>query len=258
MIMDTKLGEGTSAIIYQCMVENEWTAAKCTKMQFSKRKIIKVAEKLRKLCHTNIVRFRRYSLHPTTIFPELCQVNIDGMYVHNLSQLISELNDNNSICLLERIHYVLQAAHGIQYLHSCDIIHRDIKPANLLLTGTLNNVTIKVADFDDFVDIKETITCTLTTSNNKQGMTLTYMSPEICKGLVDKPTKSLDVYSFAITCYEVLSIHHSAWYGVLPVLNDTLLLNAIISGKIDIPPHFLYITFFSSMGYTPNFVTSIS
>ena len=47
-------------------------------------------------------------------------------------------------------------------LHESGIVHRDIKPSNLLVTGTIKDIIIKVSDFDDFVDIKETISLTMT------------------------------------------------------------------------------------------------
>ena len=37
------------------------------------------------------------------------------------------------------------------------IIHRNIKLSNLLVSGTIENIKIKVINFGDFLDIKETI-----------------------------------------------------------------------------------------------------
>ncbi len=49
----------------------------------------------------------------------------------NLSQLI---RDAGPLPVAEALDIVIQAAHGLRYIHDQGIIHRDIKPANLLRT----------------------------------------------------------------------------------------------------------------------------
>ena len=77
----------------------------------------------------------------------------------------------------ERIDILLQSARGLQYL---------LKPANLLVSGSLSNIIVNVADFYDIIDIKHTIAATMTkaeySKNNMAGMTMTYVAPEIVYG----------------------------------------------------------------------------
>ena len=148
----------------------------------------------------------------------------------NLSQLIHHLNEQNNFSFYQRLNFIYQSSNGIMYLHESGIVHRDIKPSNLLVTGTIKDIIIKVSDFDDFVDIKETITSTMT-KQNINGMTLAYTSPEIVKCEVESPNQKSDIYALAITAFEIITNFSSAWHGIIPVLKDILLMNAIVTGK---------------------------
>lgn len=66
--------------------------------------------------------------------------------VHSLKELITEFNDKYYFNLDERKNYCLQACQGIECLHLNNVIHSDIKPANLLVSGTNDRITVKVAD----------------------------------------------------------------------------------------------------------------
>lgn len=91
-------------------------------------------------------------------------------------------------------------ASGLSYLHSHNIIHRDIKSGNILMDEQLFP---KIADFG-----LSKITSSVSPSINKQSVnnikgTPIYMAPEIIR---DEPyTNSVDVYSFAIIVYEILT-----------------------------------------------------
>ena len=200
------------------------------KKQFSVKQMMKVASKLRVLKNENIVRFRGLCEQPSCLIFEYCCIEKDGQVLNNIAQLVDLLNENDDYHLFERIDYVLQATRGVKYLHQHGIVHRDIKPTNLLVTGGLNKIIVKVADFDDLYHMKETITSTRTRFVT-YGMTLAYTAPELCSCTVPGPSEETDIYSIAITSYEILSSDESAWSGIIPILNDTILLNAICMGK---------------------------
>ena len=124
----------------------------------------------------------------------------------------------------------MQATKGLLYLHSQNVIHRDFKPSNLLVHGDLKNITIKVADFDGLFLLKETISATVT-SYHMKGMTLSYAAPEICANHIVKPTYASDIYSWAISAYEMLTNVSSPWANILPNLSDVLLFEALSKGQ---------------------------
>ena len=93
----------------------------------------------------------------------------------------------------------IQAAEALHAAHECGVVHRDIKPSNLLLdnVGKLWITDFGLARFRS--------DGTLTQSGDVVG-TMRYMSPEQAAGdttLVDHRT---DIYSLAVTLYELLTL----------------------------------------------------
>ncbi|KAJ1439055.1 Serine-threonine/tyrosine-protein kinase, catalytic domain [Sesbania bispinosa] len=97
----------------------------------------------------------------------------------------------------------LDIARGMQYLHSQGVLHRDLKSENLLLG---EDMCVKVADFG--------ISCLESQTGSAKGFTGTYrwMAPEMIRE--KNHTKKVDVYSFAIVLWELLT-------GLTPFENMT-------------------------------------
>ncbi|KAI8608495.1 kinase-like domain-containing protein [Chytriomyces sp. MP71] len=101
------------------------------------------------------------------------------------------------------IKLLYEASLGMQYLHSRGVVHGDLKAVNILVDEHGN---ANIADFG-FASLKQ-LTSTRNTkgveaNRNHFGGTLRWMSPERLSG--GSLTPSVDVYAFAMTCYEVLS-----------------------------------------------------
>jgi len=184
-----------------------------------------------------------YSERPATLIFELCEVNVHGTIVHNLSQLLSLFNEGDYFNFKESTDYLYQATEGLNYLHKNSIIHRDFKPSNLLVNGSLEKVNVKVADFDVVTKIKEKITAT-STIHKFRDMTLKNVSPEICLQKITRSSNLTDIYAWGILAYEVFSNLSSPCQNVLPNLSDIMLLKAIgenkrPSIKEDLLPHYI-------------------
>ena len=96
---------------------------------------------------------------------------------------------------------MVDCAKGIKYLHDNGILHRDIKPHNFLITSLDSNVSVncKLTDFGSARNINLLMT---NLSLTKGIGSPKYMAPEILNK--DKYKKPADIFSFAITMYEII------------------------------------------------------
>ena len=156
---------------------------------------------------------------------------IDGEVIHNVSQLLSIWNDDELFIFSSKANIVMQASLGLKALHDMQIIHKDFKPCNLLVSGIADNIKVKLSDFDDLFILKNTTTATQTNINTLVGCTLMYTANEICQQIVVSPSFETDMYSWAISTFEIIAGVPTPWSDVLPVSNDTLLLDALKVNK---------------------------
>lgn len=227
-----KIDEGASADIYKIKLNDEDVAAKQFKKSLSRKKMTSVANQLSKLKHPNIVKFHGFSIKPSTIFLEFCSISIGEEHFNNISQLIGYWNEEENFNFQQRIALLCQVATGVSYLHGQHIVHKDIKPSNLLVTrGTIGKILVKISDFDAVLALKEAVTSTMTKVSSNVGVTIGYTAPEICAGNVSNVSKETDIFALAITLFEILDSTSSAWNGVLPLMNDSLLMKMICDGK---------------------------
>lgn len=85
----------------------------------------------------------------------------------------------------------LDAAKGMIYIHSADIIHRDLKSMNIMVTDDMRG---KIADYGES---REQDTSQTMTSKG----TAFWMAPEV--GIASRYDSQADVYSFGVVLYEV-------------------------------------------------------
>jgi len=96
-------------------------------------------------------------------------------------------------------HLGIQAAEALEYAHESGVIHRDVKPANLIVDG---NGHLWITDFGLASTRKDT---GLTMTGDLVG-TLRYMSPEQTRGKRVPVDHRTDIYSLAVTLYELLTL----------------------------------------------------
>ncbi|KAH7365319.1 hypothetical protein KP509_18G020700 [Ceratopteris richardii] len=109
-------------------------------------------------------------------------------------------NDNSVLPWVTRLRIILDAAHGLSYLHegcSPQIIHRDIKSSNILLNDQME---AKISDFG--ISRNQPINGTGAPPTAVMG-TLGYVDPAYIKSL--NMTERIDVYSFGVLLFEIVS-----------------------------------------------------
>ncbi len=142
-----------------------------------------------KLSHPNIVSV--YGFVEAKDFLGFVMELIEGKTVEDYLRVYGRLSLNDSIQILK------QALIGTAYAHSEGFIHRDLKPSNIIIDS---KGVVKITDFGIAKSVNETIS--ITKSGAKVG-TVLYMSPEQIRGF--DPTVKSDLYSLAITFYEMIS-----------------------------------------------------
>jgi len=123
------------------------------------------------------------------------------------------LNDNGEVKgKMDPRNIAFHIASGMAYLHKNGIVHRDLKSANVLIVKGTNGMVCKIADFglanDDANFNFEQGLLTLSGSRTTVWMstklgTPEFMAPEVF--LAPKYTKAVDVYSFGILLFEIVT-----------------------------------------------------
>jgi serine/threonine-protein kinase len=94
------------------------------------------------------------------------------------------------------LNYASQILSALAFAHQAGVVHRDIKPSNIMIT---ESEVVKLLDFGIAISDRS---IGLTTPGFLLG-SLNYMSPEQLNG--EKATARSDIYSVAVTLYEVLT-----------------------------------------------------
>ncbi|MGB7237645.1 MAG: protein kinase [Rhodococcus sp. (in: high G+C Gram-positive bacteria)] len=89
-------------------------------------------------------------------------------------------------------------AQALSYIHARGVVHRDIKPANILLAGSPEEPTVKLADFG----IARIVDAERLTEHGTTVGTAHYVSPEQATGVTAGPPS--DVYSLGLVLIECL------------------------------------------------------
>ena len=178
------IGRGGGGIVYQGKCKSKPVAIKELHGGVDEERLQYEIERFSKLHHTNIISF------------------YGAVTERNRVYVVTELAENGSLRdylkshpdpdLPQSLHWAMDIAKGVRYLHENSIIHRDLKSANVLLTADL---TAKVCDFG----IAKQTTNTTTKLTAVQG-TCAWMPPEAFRGISGKQS---DSYSYGILLWEL-------------------------------------------------------
>lgn len=145
------------------------------------------------LVHANIVQIHEVGRLDGVHF--IAQEYVPGQ---NLKEWLARHGTADAVTAVHIMRQVIAALHRASRQ---GIIHRDIKPENIMLSKTGE---VKVADFGLARVVSQGDNLGLTQIGVAMGTPL-YMSPEQVEGQPVDPRS--DLYSFGITCYEMLAGH---------------------------------------------------
>ncbi|ELP91717.1 protein serine/threonine kinase, putative [Entamoeba invadens IP1] len=200
LIENKKVGEGSFGIVYHGEFRGSDVAIKKMKEMNQSDKAIQEFEKevamLDKFRSEYIVHFYGAVFIPNKI----CMVTEFAQY-GSVRDLMKH-KKSEDVALNMKVKFCLDGAKGVFYLHENGVLHRDIKPDNFLVFSLdLNDkVNAKLTDFGSARNVNQLVSNMTFT---KGIGTPKYMAPEVLNK--EKYTKGADVFSFAITMYEVLT-----------------------------------------------------
>ncbi|XP_059431970.1 uncharacterized protein LOC132165430 [Corylus avellana] len=150
---------------------------------------------LSKLHHPNVVAF--YGVVPDGTGGTLATVTeymVNGSLRHVL------LKKDRSLDRRKKLMIAMDAAFGMEYLHSKNIVHFDLKCDNLLVNlRDPQRPICKVGDFGLSRIKRNTLV-----SGGVRG-TLPWMAPELLNGSSSRVSEKVDVFSFGISMWEILT-----------------------------------------------------
>lgn len=121
------------------------------------------------------------------------------------SAIVQELLDGDSLDKVvpanagRTVYTLLSVARALSYAHERGIIHRDLKLENVFVCTT---GSVKVLDFGLATDISELSMTTIPFADPNCVGTPLYMAPEVYDGR--PPTRSVDIWSFAVLAFRVI------------------------------------------------------
>ncbi|PIN22757.1 Tyrosine kinase [Handroanthus impetiginosus] len=150
---------------------------------------------LSNLHHPNVVAF--YGVVPDSAGGTLATVT---EFMANGSLRSALVKKDKLLDHRRKLIIAMDAAFGMEYLHSRNIVHFDLKCDNLLVNlRDPQRPICKVGDFGLSRIKRNTLV-----SGGVRG-TLPWMAPELLNGITNRVSEKVDVFSFGITLWEILT-----------------------------------------------------
>ncbi|MBS0351998.1 MAG: protein kinase [Proteobacteria bacterium] len=114
--------------------------------------------------------------------------------------LHARLEASGELTLPQQMRWAIQISHGLNQLHSLNILHRDLTSRNILLN---NREEAKVGDFGLSIIKSTSASHEKISSAMGTAGTLPWMAPELHNG--ESNSKKTDVYSLGVVLWEIVS-----------------------------------------------------
>jgi serine/threonine protein kinase len=203
------LGGGSFGTVFKCTFLGVMAAAKVWKTDcINKEAAEKEASLFSKLRHPNVVQFIGYGVKGSqpVIVSELMSMDLRRY----LDDKKKNAGEGPPLPLLLAMNILLQIAEAMNYLHENGVMHRDLKANNVLINvvegpdGQLSSssVQVKLTDFGQSkLKLQDSGYTTPMVGATR------WRAPEVfeVEENREKYTKSADVYSFSMVCFEVLT-----------------------------------------------------
>ncbi|CAK8682213.1 unnamed protein product [Clavelina lepadiformis] len=225
------LGRGSFATARRCIHDKLGrVVAKCFKVEGpSIDKVMMNVERemkvLYRLKHQHIV-----AVHGITEWSNCVGIIMEYVEAGNLDFFLWLPGNIADIPLLLQLRFAHQISDGLRYLHHHDkkrsYLHCDLKPENILLTP---DMMVKIADFGSVAIATATgvtggsFTITSTTQH-----TPFYTAPELLGNILSDKKPSMDVYSYGMVLYAILTRHPAFSSDDLFPPNPALITHLII------------------------------
>ncbi|WVZ06613.1 hypothetical protein V8G54_019959 [Vigna mungo] len=201
----TELGSGTYGTVYHGKwrgtdiaikrIKKSCFVGRSSEQERLAKDFWREAQILSNLHHPNVVAF--YGIVPDGAEGTLATVTeymVNGSLRHVL------VKNNRSLDRRKKLIIAMDAAFGMEYLHSKNIVHFDLKCDNLLVNlRDPQRPICKVGDFGLSRIKRNTLV-----SGGVRG-TLPWMAPELLNGNSSRVSEKVDVFSFGISMWELLT-----------------------------------------------------
>jgi serine/threonine protein kinase len=200
------IGGGTYGLVYRAEWMGRRVAVKVLLHSISKTDLVKNEfDVMMRIQHINVVKAFHYI---TWIYNPELKTTIRDIGSESQTFIIQEYCDSGTLGHLlshklvpsNAVHnYLLDVAHGMQYMHSKGVIHGDLTLNNIMLCTNSNSkygYISKIADFG----LSRVFDVGQTHDNTKSCGTISHMSPELFQE--GQLSRESDVYAFAIMIWE--------------------------------------------------------
>lgn len=222
-----RIGSGSQAIVYKCGEGDQTVAIKVLRHEMAihpeeREAFEREVNLLARLAHphiNNVIGIGEMTKLPCAML-EWCSSDVhkalrlrdQGVNPHARAAAVKEWPSVDRIRLAWELASAMRFLHSGRALKNCLVLHRDVKPENVGLCGK----TVKMLDFGLAVvleqDKTDHVKCSTETKAGetmvydctKETGTRRYMAPEVSRG--ESYGSPADVYSFAITCWEMLAL----------------------------------------------------